>query len=304
VRPGYSSHKQWQDTKKKRDKASSARSSTINRAATCDRGCILPFAEPLAGVLANFELAAAPPRLYLRWFAEVVNFKTLRSPRPEDDQTGPLSTTAALPSAGRELDARWTFKLRGFFGVLFLAPAGFLTLFSEPVVREGTWSNIVFDALAWLVFLSGVLFRSWATLYVGSRKLKTLVDQGPYSVCRNPLYVGTFLMSFGAALFLKSFVLAAAVAILMIAYTLATVPTEEDALRRVHGAAYDAYLKRVPRYIPSWRLFETPESVEVKVSGVRIEAKRLLGWVFVPILAEIVAHLRVQPWWPHWFRLF
>jgi hypothetical protein len=42
--------------------------------------------------------------------------------------------------------------------------------------------------------------------------------------------------------------------------------------------------------------------VEVKVNGVRLEAKRLLVHIWMPILGEVVTLLRDMPWWPHWFR--
>jgi protein-S-isoprenylcysteine O-methyltransferase Ste14 len=204
----------------------------------------------------------------------------------------------------RQLDTNAAYKLRGAFGFFFLLPATAIAMLSEPVIREGTWANVACDAVAWLVFLAGVTFRIWSTLYVGARKFKTLVDQGPYSICRNPLYVGTFLMAIGSALFLKSMVVAAAVAFLMIAYTLGTVPAEERALLRQHGESYAAYLARVPRYFPKFSLFSSPSLIEVKLNGIRLEAKRLLVWIWLPLLGEFLGHLRVQPWWPHLFRLF
>ena len=35
----------------------------------------------------------------------------------------------------------------------------------------------------------------------------------------------------------------------------------------------------------------------------RIEAKRLLFWICLPVIAELVAQLRGQSWWPHLFQL-
>jgi protein-S-isoprenylcysteine O-methyltransferase Ste14 len=192
--------------------------------------------------------------------------------------------------------------LRGAFGLVLLLPATFIALFSKPLVDEGTWADVAVDSMAWAVFLAGVAFRIWATLYVGSRKFKTLVDQGPYSICRNPLYVGTFLMAIGAALFLKSFLVTGAVIIVIMLYASGTVPAEEKALLAQHGEPYAEYLRRVPRFWPKFSLFSTPPSLEVKVNGVRLEARRLLVHLWMPILGEVVTLLRDMPWWPHWFR--
>jgi protein-S-isoprenylcysteine O-methyltransferase Ste14 len=217
-----------------------------------------------------------------------------------------LSSSNPAESAFREgqkqLDSKKAYRLRGAFGLVLLIPAAFVTLFSRPFVSEGQWTELLLDAIAWVVFVTGITFRAWATIYVGSRKFKTLVDQGPYSVCRNPLYVGTFLMALGSALFLKSPLFVAAVVLVIVLYAVGTVPTEEKALLAQHGEPYAAYLRRVPRFWPKFSLLTTPESVEVKVNGVRLEAKRLLVYIWMPIIGEVVTLLRDMAWWPHWFR--
>ncbi|MGN6387592.1 MAG: methyltransferase family protein [Verrucomicrobiota bacterium] len=208
----------------------------------------------------------------------------------------------ALKPKPLPLDKTLAFKFRGLFGVLILGPAFLIVLFSQPAIHEGTWINLALDTLGWVLFYGGVAFRVWATLYVGARKLKTLVDQGPYSITRNPLYVGSLLMALGSAIFLKSVVFAAAVLFVMVVYTMAMVPTEERALHRQHLENYDAYRSRVPRYIPRPSLFTTPDMIEVKIAGVRLEAKRLALWIWVPLLCAVVQHMRMQPNWPHWFH--
>lgn len=214
---------------------------------------------------------------------------------------------ATVPNAAnppvKRLDDRWAYKLRGAYGFFFLLPGTLLALFSKPFIQEQTWASVACDALAWLVFFAGVTFRIWACLYVGSRKLKTLVSQGPYSVCRNPLYVGSFLMAVGSAFFFKSLIVAIGVVLTMAAYTLATVPAEEEALLRVHGEPYRKYLAQVPRYFPKFSLLSSPEDIEVKLNGLRIEAKRLFIWIWLPVVAEVFGHLRAQDWWPHLMRL-
>jgi protein-S-isoprenylcysteine O-methyltransferase Ste14 len=201
----------------------------------------------------------------------------------------------------KQLNASRAYRMRGAFGLMLLIPATIVAIFSRPLIQEGTWANIAADALAWIFFLAGITFRTWSTLYVGSKKLKTLVDQGPYSVCRNPLYVGTFLMSLGCALFVKSALVVGAVIVVIVLYAIGTVPAEEKALLAYHGQPYADYLRRVPRFWPSFAHFGTPTMLDVKVNGVRLEAKRLLVYVWMPLAGEIITHLRSQPWWPHWF---
>jgi hypothetical protein len=55
----------------------------------------------------------------------------------------------------------------------------------------------------------------------------------------------------------------------------------------------------VPRFLPRFRGFETPDSIEVRIKGLRTEWRRAIKWIWFPIIAELLFHLRLQPWWPH-----
>ena len=95
--------------------------------------------------------------------------------------------------------------------------------------------------------------RLWATLWIAGRKKQTVVDDGPYRACRNPLYVGSFVMGIGLGLFLKSLVFAAGLGLVMSLYLWFVVPAEERYMRSRFGAAFDDYCRRVPRWIPKHR---------------------------------------------------
>ena len=213
--------------------------------------------------------------------------------------TSSFSGSASQPS----LRKRWGFRHRGFFGGVLLAPALVLTLLSTPLIREGAWGDMLMDLLAWLCFVGGVTFRFWSTLYVGGRKRHTLVCQGPYSVCRNPLYLGSLLLSMSAGFYLKSLTFAAFLTVVMLGYIFLTVPTEEDDLRLMLGEPYEEYCRRVPRFWPRWSLFAAPAETMFTLHGLRVEGKRALVWMLLPWLGEALAHLRVLPWWPHLFSL-
>src|SRR4051812_27868607 len=112
-----------------------------------------------------------------------------------------LRTTKRYPAL-----KTWGFRRRGLIGGAVLLPALFVALFSKPMIEEGTWADFFVDSFAWIAFLGGLLFRLWPTLYIGGRKRTTLVCEGPYSICRNPLYLGSLLLTVSFGLFLQSLV--------------------------------------------------------------------------------------------------
>jgi len=131
-----------------------------------------------------------------------------------------------------------------------------------------------------------------------------LVADGPYSICRNPLYFGSFLLAVATALFLQSLLCLMAVVIVTLIYMLTTVPVEEEFLRSRHGEDYEAYCRHVPRYWPSVQRFETPANLTIDIHRLRLECARASRWVWLPLLGVLLPYLRAQAWWPILFEVF
>ncbi len=193
----------------------------------------------------------------------------------------------------------WRFRLRGLFGAILLFPMGFLALLSKPSVPGGTWLDLVADVIGWILFLNAAVLRMWSTLYLVGRKEKVVVSEGPYSVCRNPLYLGSFSLMLSVGFLLKSLTFALGILCAAMVYTLVTVPSEERTLREKLGDDFSRYCERVPRFWPRPGLFHTPEVIEVRIKGVWNECRRVLLWILIPVFAAIVARLRHEPWWPN-----
>jgi len=80
---------------------------------------------------------------------------------------------------------------------------------------------------------------------------KNLVQEGLFAHCRNPLYVGNLLMLVGLGLIGNSlWFFAIGVPFFLFAY-LCIVLAEENFLRGKFGAEFDAYCRRVRRFLPS-----------------------------------------------------
>jgi protein-S-isoprenylcysteine O-methyltransferase Ste14 len=82
---------------------------------------------------------------------------------------------------------------------------------------------------------------------------KKLVVEGPYRVVRNPMYWAVASVVMGEALVFHCVTLAELAVALFAAAMLFVLFYEEPALRRKFGAEYEAYCRRVPRWIPGFR---------------------------------------------------
>jgi protein-S-isoprenylcysteine O-methyltransferase Ste14 len=81
------------------------------------------------------------------------------------------------------------------------------------------------------------------------RPATTLVTTGPYAFIRNPMYVSLAILTVAFALFLNTWwVVLLLIPALLVVQQFVIVP-EERYLRRRFGAEYEAYTRRVRRWL-------------------------------------------------------
>ncbi len=107
-----------------------------------------------------------------------------------------------------------------------------------------------------LLLALGMALRIWAGGSAGNHtrtgtiEAPDLVTSGPYAFVRNPIYLGTVLLSLGLiGLVGDPAMLLLATPAFAVLY-LALVRAEEEFLRRRFGAEYQHYCRHVPRIIP------------------------------------------------------
>jgi hypothetical protein len=100
------------------------------------------------------------------------------------------------------------------------------------------------------VALAGLGFRMWAAGCI--EKNKRLVTTGPYALCRNPLYLGSFILGLGTTLAVARWWLVAIYIIGFAAFYWPAILNEEQYLFRRFGDEFLAYKRRVPSFMP-WR---------------------------------------------------
>jgi len=165
------------------------------------------------------------------------------------------------------------FKYRNFL-FIFLYLLLFIPspqLFQENSIGSEYW---LFPMIIGLVItVSGQLIRG-ATIglaYIirggkdGKVYAEDLVTQGIFNHCRNPLYVGNILMLFGVGVLSNSLIYVLVVMPLFMVIYHAIVLAEENFLQQKFGEKFNAYCKRVNRWVPSLtNISSTFKSMEFK----------------------------------------
>lgn len=209
-----------------------------------------------------------------------------------------LTATPSVPVADLPPRSRWV-NARGSIGLLIMAPFLALAVCSAPHWRHGSWMDLQMEIVGWIVFVAGAAFRFWAAVYIGGRKGQALSTDGPYSITRNPLYFGTFLMLVAFVVFMQSLTFAVGAFASASVYLVMTIQSEERRLKHRFGAAYAAYCRSTPRFFPRPWLLHTPDRVEVNVVGLARECRSAARYLWLPILARLLTQLRetqILPW--------
>ena len=118
------------------------------------------------------------------------------------------------------------------------------------------------DYHVWIEFggfvaiLAAIALRLWCTLYIGDRKNDELAMTGPYSVCRNPLYLGSMLGAVGVGMQTGMASFAVLGGLICWAIFAVVVRREEAYLHGRFGPAYARYCARTPRFWPRFDLYD------------------------------------------------
>jgi protein-S-isoprenylcysteine O-methyltransferase Ste14 len=187
--------------------------------------------------------------------------------------------------------------------LLAIALAGAALLVATSRWPEG---GLVHECIEWagiILIGIGVAGRTWCSLYIGGRKNFELIQDGPYSLVRNPLYVFSIISAAGAGAQMGSVVAAVIYGVVTWAIFLWMAKVEEAAMRKNFGDAYRDYAAKVPRLWPRLSGYHSRASLEVyprKVIITFFDAS--LFWVAVPLM-EAFDYMHAAGWLPTLLRL-
>jgi len=166
--------------------------------------------------------------------------------------------------------------------LLFLFPRAFMRINAGGVLEEA--AKISGSALILLGQLLRVSGRGYKA--ENSQSGRVLLQGGPYSLTRNPMYLGILLIGIGVVLVLFKWWVAVVFVAIFIARYLLLIYREEKKLAAVFPAEYPSYCKNVPRLLPALNTLlkkDVSEYLPIKLSWVKKE----IGSIVAVLLATL-----------------
>jgi protein-S-isoprenylcysteine O-methyltransferase Ste14 len=196
---------------------------------------------------------------------------------------------------------KYRMPMTWIFAIALIA----LLLCSQSRFEE---TNPFLSALLFLTgcFLVGIasLGRLWCALYISGYKTKKLVMEGPYSICRNPLYFFSFLGAVGVGCATETLTIPIIVIIGIGAYYPFVIKSEEKKLRKRHGEAFSSYLRSTPVFLPKYSLLKEPQQYLVEPRLFRKHLFDAVWFIWLLGIMELFESLHDFNVLPVWIKLY
>lgn len=171
-------------------------------------------------------------------------------------------------------------------------------LFTESMWPSETFLHESLETLGYALILICIAGRTWCALYIGGRKKKVLVDQGPYSVSRNPLYLFSVIGGLGVGLQAGNLVTGLALALFVFMLFSVVIAQEESFLKGRFPEEFAAYAASVPRWGPRLSNWHSDLELTVQPRLVLVTFRDALWFLVAIPLMEGIELAQNAGWLP------
>ena len=162
-----------------------------------------------------------------------------------------------------------------------------LVLFAKP--------NLPGIVIGLILIIIGECIRIWAAGHL--RKNESLTVTGPYAYVKNPLYIGSILMTGGFCILADNiYLLAAATFMFCFHYIPYKKRVEGDRLKKIFGSRFEDYDREVPDYLPR----RTPYSKEMASWKFKFFVENSEEGILLIVIAGILL-IMSRPYWGNIF---
>ncbi|MET0278784.1 MAG: isoprenylcysteine carboxylmethyltransferase family protein [Pseudorhodoplanes sp.] len=178
--------------------------------------------------------------------------------------------------------------------VLYVAVAVgiFVVAVTSSIAPSGSTTHELVEWIGIVMIVFCIMGRTWSSLYIGGRKIEEFVQTGPYSVMRNPLYFFSCVGAVGVGMQVGSALLGLFTGLLAYAVFYVVTLREEQLLGGRYGAAYAAYMARVPRFFPKPSLWHDEETLTIRPPRVLMTFADALVFLLAVPAAEFFEQLQ------------
>lgn len=215
-----------------------------------------------------------------------------------------ISSMSALPPLPAVDDGLTRVQRRrkrfvAFCGMLLLT----VQLFTESMWADGGLLHNLWEWIGYGLITACILGRTWCSIYIGGRKKHILVEQGPYSLSRNPLYLFSLIGGVGVGLQAGNLVTGLVFGLFIFAIFSGVILREEAVLRARFPAEFAAYARRVPRWGPRFANWWSDREVVVQPRLVLVTFRDALWFLAAIPVMEGIEMAQAAGWLPVLLRL-
>ncbi len=183
-------------------------------------------------------------------------------------------------------------KIDGTMMVLTIVLTGFLYFFSILYTQNIFWDNLL-NFVGMILILKGTYLRMAARGYKKefSQKGQDLVVDGLYTLTRNPMYLGTYLIGAGFVLVVWPWWFLIIFSVLFFVRFNVQMVKEEAHLKKLFGAKYEKYCQTTPRFFPTLKALINLKATKIfpwKMCWSTKERLGLLGWPALAFVLELL----------------
>jgi protein-S-isoprenylcysteine O-methyltransferase Ste14 len=204
-----------------------------------------------------------------------------------------------------EASGKWLFRWRSYLPLVMLALVlASLQSFEYPF--GSAFLDTVWEWFCLLVGFGGLFVRGMVAGYVpgqtsGRNTRNQVADSlnttGMYSIVRNPLYLGNFVMGLAVVLFLHLWWIPLIYALSFMLYYERIIFAEEVFLRQKFGEAYLTWATRTPAFFPRLSRWQKPALPFSARTALRREYQSAYGFIITLFVLEQLSELVLGHGW-------
>ena len=187
-------------------------------------------------------------------------------------------------------------------GIVIILGVLSIVFFPHQIIRHSAvFQDDILEIVGVSLILLGQLLRVSARGYKAeqSHSGHHLIQNGPYSMVRNPMYLGIILIGLGTVFFILELWVAALFTALFILRYWQLFVKEEKILQEAFGSQYSAYKKSVPRIFPNPEFIfkkDIRNYLPLKLGWFKRESLSILLVLVVCLLIEFREEIKIKGW--------